>query len=118
MKLNLGDQENQLILTSELFTLLIGKLIYTKQIKDEEKYDFFENIIEQRFFFYCCELLRLSTCKIKHCNEFINDDFSKTENHGTVFLKGAVNGLKSFFDYYHNADRIINYYISFFFRII
>ena len=43
--------------------------------KDEEKYDFFENIIEQRFFFYCCELLRLSTCKIKHSNEFINDDF-------------------------------------------
>lgn len=45
--------------------------------------------------------------------KFINQDYSKTENHGTVFPIGAFNGLKEFFNYkYLNAENVINYNIE------
>jgi len=42
--------------------------------------------------------------------KFINQDYSKTENHGTVFPVGAFYGLKEFFNYkYLSAENVINY---------
>jgi predicted alpha/beta superfamily hydrolase len=43
---------------------------------------------------------------------FINEDFSKTDDHSTVYPRGITNGLKAFFDYYHNAGKLIKLYES------
>ena len=42
--------------------------------------------------------------------KFINEDFSKTDNHETVYPTGVKNGLMGFFNYYHNAEKLTKLY--------
>lgn len=52
----------------------------------------------------------LNTDRFKTKIHFSNRDFSKTENHGTIFPLGTFYGLKEFFDYkYFTAQNILSY---------
>ena len=52
----------------------------------------------------------LSSDNYKNKIHFSNKDFSRTENHGTVFPLGIFYGLKEFFDYkYLTSENVISY---------
>ncbi|MDQ3140886.1 MAG: hypothetical protein M3Q56_01415, partial [Bacteroidota bacterium] len=91
-----------------------------------KNFDF--NKIKQEQFFYMCnsnedvdfakswktgrdsiiQILNSTTSKEKI--KFINEDFSQSEDHSSVYPLGVRNGLKLFFDYYHNAENLMSFY--------
>jgi predicted alpha/beta superfamily hydrolase len=86
-----------------------------------------KNINEQKFLYMCNSneeidfskdwkigrdkvIQRLSRTDLISKVKFINDDFSKSDDHSTVYPIGVKKGLKGFFDYYHNADKLTALY--------